>query len=143
MRIFIVENNAARGERSVVEGDRRSAGIAAYAVLHVLTEHLERYPGGHTRHARHARGHRTRWVDDPRIETILEPESDHVMLAVRRAVHNRAVDFGFGKAQVAQCVIDQQLESIAIVTVASQGLFESRPVIDRTVGDMATDALAS
>ena len=59
-----------------------------------------------------------------------------MVLHVVRAEDDGAKDFIAAKTQVTQQVVDQQLEAVAIVTVAAKRVFQRRPVIDRPVFDV-------
>ncbi len=58
------------------------------------------------------------------------------MLVVAAAIHDRPEDFVFTKSQLAQQVIDEKFEAVAVVTVGSKRLFERRPMVDRPVRDV-------
>ena len=121
-----------------VNARRRAAarGAARDVEVAVFAEDLERLPAGHLGHARHAGGHGTGRIDHPRIVGLLEPERDHVMLPVRAPEDDRAVHLVFTEAETAQQVVAEQLEAVAVVAVAAEGLVERGPAIDRTVRDV-------
>src|SRR5262245_49786150 len=58
------------------------------------------------------------------------------MLSVRAPKDDRAVDLVLAEAEPAQQVVGEQLEPVAVVAVAAEGLLQGGPAIDRTVGDV-------
>jgi hypothetical protein len=57
-----------------------------------------------------------------------------VVLAVAGAEHDRARHFVVAEAHVAQQVVDEQLEAVAVLAVAVERLAERGPVVDGPVG---------
>ena len=78
--------------------------------------------------SRHALGHRAGRIDHPRIRRVLEPERDHVVLAVRRPIDDRAEHLVLAEPELAERAIDEQLEAVAVVPAAGERLLERRPV---------------
>ena len=110
--------------------------LAPDGELFVLAEDLDRDPAADVRHARHPAHHRAGGIDHPGIVAILEPERDHVVLAVGAAVDDGAVDLAGIEAEVAQQVVGEQLEPVAVVAVGPEGLGRGGPAIDGAVGDV-------
>ncbi len=105
-------------------------------VVAVFAEDLERSPARHFGHAWHSGCHRAGRIDHPGIVRVFEPECHHVVLVVFKAIDDRPEDFVFAKSQIAQQVVDEELEAVAVVAVGSKRLFECRPMVDRPVRDV-------
>ena len=100
-----------------------------HGVLVFLAEDLECDPVVDVRHLDHGVRHGAGGVEHPGILGIFEPQRDHVVLEVGGAVDDGAVDACGGEVEFMKAVVDEQFEAVAVFLAASQGLFESGPVV--------------